>query len=276
MTKKILLINDIPGYGKVAIPAMTPILVKKGFEVYNLPTTVLSNTLNYGKFASIDTTEYMKEAVRVWKELGFKFDAVAIGFIANEEQGEFIANFAKEQASEGAVILADPIMGDNGKLYNSVNLRRVEIMRRIIAHADYIVPNMTEACALSDIPYREEGFSKDDLYKMAESLHEIGAKSILITSAFELCENGNVKKTVVGYDNVKNSYFTVDYDEIPLKINGSGDIFSAVILSETMSETGLEEATRKGVYVLREMILRNKDEASDYNGLPVEANLDLF
>lgn len=276
MTKKILLINDIPGYGKVAVSAMTPVLIRKGFEVYNLPTAILSNTLNYGKFASLDTTEYMREAVAVWKELGFKFDAVATGFISNGKQCEFIADFVKEEAEKGAVIYADPIMGDNGKLYNSVTKDRVDIMKRIITNTDYIVPNITEACILSGIPYNEKGFTKNELNKIVETLHEMGAKSVVITSATKLNDDGQSAKTVVGYDGKKEEYFSVEYEEIPVKINGSGDIFSAVIISETMSGNNLETSVRKAVSVLRQMILENKDIIHEYNGLPVEANLDLF
>ena len=51
MSKKhILLINDMAGYGKVATAAMLPILSYLGHPVYNLPTALVSNTLDYGKF----------------------------------------------------------------------------------------------------------------------------------------------------------------------------------------------------------------------------------
>lgn len=81
MSKKLLLINDIAGYGKVALSAMIPVLSHMKYETYNLPTAVVSNTLDYGKFDILDTTEYMKNTLKVWGELGFDFDAVSTGFI---------------------------------------------------------------------------------------------------------------------------------------------------------------------------------------------------
>ena len=60
MNKQILLINDIAGYGKVATAAMLPILSYMGHPVYNLPTALVSNTLDYGKFNILDTTDYIK------------------------------------------------------------------------------------------------------------------------------------------------------------------------------------------------------------------------
>ena len=38
MEDKILLVNDLPGYGKVALSAMLPVLTHMGFDAYNLPT----------------------------------------------------------------------------------------------------------------------------------------------------------------------------------------------------------------------------------------------
>ena len=79
--KNILIINDLPGYGKVALAAMLPILSNFGHSVYNLPTALVSNTLDYGRFTILDTTEYMKKSIAVWKELGFSFDCITTGFL---------------------------------------------------------------------------------------------------------------------------------------------------------------------------------------------------
>ena len=84
--KQILLINDMAGYGKVATAAMLPILSYLGHPVYNLPTALVSNTLDYGKFNILETTDYIRGVFPVWKELGFSFDAIATGFIASERQ----------------------------------------------------------------------------------------------------------------------------------------------------------------------------------------------
>ena len=120
MGKKLLLINDLAGYGKVALSAMIPVLSHMKYETYNLPTSIVSNTLDYGKFDILDTTEYMKNTLSVWEELGFKFDAISTGFIVSKEQTELITEFCKEKSGRGTVIFTDPIMGDEGKLYNGI------------------------------------------------------------------------------------------------------------------------------------------------------------
>ena len=72
-----------------------PILSHFGYHVYNLPTALVSNTLNYGKYQILDTTEYMRETVKVWQELGFAFDVVMTGFIVSHEQLLFVKNFVR-------------------------------------------------------------------------------------------------------------------------------------------------------------------------------------
>lgn len=42
-------------------------------------------------------------------------------------------------------MVTDPIMGDNGKLYNGINEETVNSMRRLTKIADVIIPNLTEA-----------------------------------------------------------------------------------------------------------------------------------
>ena len=69
MSKKLLLINDLAGYGKVALSAMIPVLSHMKYEIYSLPTAIVSNTLDYGKFEILDTTEYIKNTLKVWDEL---------------------------------------------------------------------------------------------------------------------------------------------------------------------------------------------------------------
>ena len=42
MKDQILLINDLAGYGKVALSAMLPVMTHAGLNLYNLPTALVS------------------------------------------------------------------------------------------------------------------------------------------------------------------------------------------------------------------------------------------
>ena len=114
---QLLLINDMCGYGKVALSAMLPVLSHMGYRIHNLPTALVSDTLNYPKFYIHDTTEYVRQSLAIWEELGFEFDAISTGFIVTEEETRIISDFCHRRAQKGTKVFVDPIMGDNGKLY---------------------------------------------------------------------------------------------------------------------------------------------------------------
>ena len=171
--KQILLINDVCGYGKVATAAMLPILSYMGMPVHNLPTAIVSNTLDYGKFNLLDTTDYIKGVFPVWKELGFHFDAIATGFIASEQQADLIARYCREQEATGTAVFVDPIMGDEGKLYNGVTPATINSMREMLSVAHLCYPNYTEACYLTDKPYRPEGVSAEEARQLVEELRHL-------------------------------------------------------------------------------------------------------
>ena len=167
--KQILLINDMAGYGKVATAAMLPILSYMGHPTYNLPTALVSNTLDYGKFNILETTEYIKGVFPVWRELGFSFDAIATGFMASETQARIIAAYCREQAENGTVVYVDPIMGDEGKLYNGVTDEAIKSMREMVSVAHLVFPNYTEACYLTDSQYDAAGVTLT-----SEVRHKVG------------------------------------------------------------------------------------------------------
>ena len=69
---KILIVSDMCGYGKVAAAAQMPIFSYMGHDVFTLPTMLISNTFPYGKYAIMESTDYISEALQKWKELGHK------------------------------------------------------------------------------------------------------------------------------------------------------------------------------------------------------------
>lgn len=100
-TQQLLLINDMCGYGKVALSAMLPCFLHMGYRIHNLPTALVSDTLNYPKFYIHDTTEYVRESLAIWEDLGFEFDAISTGFIVTEEEARIISDFCHRRSKDG-------------------------------------------------------------------------------------------------------------------------------------------------------------------------------
>ena len=269
--KKILLINDMCGYGKVASAAMLPILSYMGHVTYNLPTALVSNTLDYGKFNLLDTTDYIMGVFPVWKELGFHFDAIATGFIASEQQAEIVSAYCLEQNDLGTPIFVDPIMGDEGKLYNGVTPATIQSMKEMIAVADLIYPNYTEACYLTGTAYNSQGVTRPEAFRLLDELHATGAKSVLITS---IPVDG--QHCVAGYNHLTDEHFLLGYTEIPVHFPGTGDIFSDVLIGHLLDGVMLKPSTRKAMDAVYTLIDRNKDNEDKNAGIPLENYLGIL
>ena len=270
--KQILLINDIAGYGKVGMAAMLPILSYMGIPAFNLPTMLVSNTLNYGAYAQLDTTEYMRQTLPIWQQLGFRFDAICTGLMFNPEQARLVSNFCQDQSQRGCTIYVDPVMGDGGSLYNGMTDEQVRLMRQMVGVAHLTIPNYTEACLLTGETYRPDGISRDEAQRLLRRLVDLGARSALITSCII---DGHCQ--VCGYDATSESYFFHPYEEIPGQFHGTGDIFSAVLIGSLMQGRGLAESTRRAMDVVSQMISRNRDVATDHLcGIFIERCLDLL
>lgn len=269
--RQILLVNDIAGYGKVATAAMLPILSYFGYPTYNLPTALVSNTLDYGKFNILDTTEYIKGVFPVWRQLGFRFDAIATGFIASERQADIVARYCQEQAALGTTIFVDPIMGDEGKLYNGVTAATINSMREMLSVAHICYPNYTEACYLTGRAYQPEGISQGEARSLLDHLRKTGTKSALVTS---VPVDGT--PSVIGYNHMNGEYFQLTYEEIPVHFPGTGDIFSAVLIAHLLDGEELKHSVRMAMDAVYQLIDLNKDNLDKNRGIPLEQYLNIF
>ena len=267
---QLLLINDMCGYGKVALSAMLPVLSHMGYRIHNLPTALVSDTLNYPKFYIHDTTEYVRQSLAIWEELGFEFDAISTGFIVTEEEARIISDFCHRRAQKGTKVFVDPIMADNGRLYAGVPESTIGLMRSLVACADYAVPNYTEACLLTDTPMAEQ-ITADEARTLVDAMLALGAKSVVITSA-----KVDGASAVIGYDHVAGEYFTIPFELIPVYFPGTGDTFSSVLVGRVMAGWSLQRATTDAMRVVAELIERNADQEDKSAGLPIEACLDVI
>lgn len=274
--KNVLLINDLPGYGKVALAAMVPLLSRMGHYTFQLPTAVVSNTLDYGKFRIQEMTGYMRDTLAVWDELGFDPDCICTGFVVSEEQVELIRDYIGSRSGEKhRLIMVDPIMGDGGRLYNGIGQERVDAMRKLVSFSDVMVPNMTEASFLTGIrPGIEEG-TQSEIFELIDGLRAISGKSVIITSAVQTdhinADNEEQKSHMVcGYDHIAGEYFQVPYEYVPVRVPGSGDIFSAVLTGDLLAGKSLKAAVEKAVKVLTKLIAENQGHLQGYKGIVVE------
>lgn len=267
--KKICCINDMPGVGKIALSAMSPILSINGIDVSYLPTALVSNTLDFGKFHILDTTDYISKTVDIWNELGFKFDCISIGFMINPKQIEIVEKLISNyQDKNNLLVVVDPIMGDDGKLYNGIDESNVLIMRKLSSYADILIPNYTEACFLTNLFKEKNSVTKEEARKLIDKIKLLGCKSVVITSVII-----DSKHFVIGYDYKLNNYFNIEYDYIDVRFPGTGDIFSAVLISDVMNGKELFDCTKHAMEVVKNIIVDNIDNKEKFFGANIERYL---
>ena len=282
MGKRIVLFNDLPGYGKVALAAMVPLFSRMGHFLYQVPTAVVSNTLDFGKFRIQDMTDYMRDTIKVWDELGFDPDCICTGFVLSEEQVELIGDYIRsrkpridkiQNVNNGRLVMVDPIMADGGKLYNGIGMERVAAMRKLVSYSDVMVPNMTEAGFLTGICPGRERASASELRELVDGLHKLSGKSVVITSAQD---SETDEHLVCGYDHKSGQYFRVPFTFLPVRVAGSGDIFSTVMTGKLLNGESLEAAVREAVRVLTALIRQNQSHLDEYKGILIERYWELL
>lgn len=309
---KILLVYDLAGYGKVALSVMIPIFSHLKFETFNLPTALVSNTFDYGKFDILDTTAYMRNTIGIWDQLGFSFDAICTGFIASKEQSQLVTDYCRRHKERnGAKIFVDPVMADNGYLYNGVTFETVLYLRELCSTADVVLPNITEACFLTGVKINGEerallgasaatttassaaattsatpATSATTTTSATLTRHRLSFSADEIDSIVAGLKDLGAKNVVITSANLEGRSCTIVgkegqegwipfyYKEIPAQFAGTGDTFTSLVASSVMRGNPLEEAVPKAMKVMEYLISTNFQNEDKYKGIPIEQYLD--
>lgn len=255
---RVLIINDVTGYGKVSSFAMIPIISAYGLHPYVLPTALVSNTMDYGSSVIVDTSQFMKESISKWKEFGFSFPVITTGLINNEDQIDIICDYIAEQQAE--YIMVDPIMADDGKLYPGMNPDAVNYYKKLISLSDLIIPNYTEATLLVGKYSDRDELTDKEYSDLLNSLKDLGAKSIVITGCKDNMQHFNMV-----CDSTIGKIERIDYDYIPVTLIGTGDVFSAALISNIMNGHNLTDAVIAAGSFVRKVVEENIDCDDHYD-----------
>ena len=225
-TKRVLAVHDLCSFGRCSLTAAIPVISAMGMQVCPLPTAFFSNNLTYGEFTFHDFTDKMTGFMDRWEQLGFRYDAVYSGFLASVEQIEVVRDAARRFAShEESLVVVDPAMGDDGKLYPVFGPEYVDAMCTLVKEATLITPNFTEACFLLGESCGTAVPSSEALRAMTEKLAALGAKQVVITSV----PAGENEIKVVSFDSVAGEYAERTTPRIPFTTCGTGDLFTSVV-----------------------------------------------
>ncbi len=228
--KRIVTIQDISCVGKCSLTVALPIISAMGVETAILPTAVLSTHTMFQNFTCKDLTDQVEPVTAHWKQEKLGFDAIYTGYLASEEQIELLKKMFADFKTDTNLVIADPAMADNGKLYPAFDEKFAIKMAELCGVADIILPNVTEASFMTGMEYKEK-YDEAYIKEMLCALVKLGAKTAILTGvSFEEGMTG-----VMGYDSVTDTYHYYSHVKHAQSYHGTGDVFSSTFVGAMMN-----------------------------------------
>lgn len=267
--KRVLTIQDISCLGKCSLTIALPVISALGAETVILPTAVLSTHTMFQNFTCKDLSDQIEPIAAHWKSEGVAFDAIYTGYLGTAEQVDQIKELFRNFRGEDTVIIVDPVMADNGKLYPAFDMDYVKKNAELCAEADIIVPNITEASLMTGMEYREE-YDEAYVKELLARLNELGAGISVLTGVS--LEKG--KTGVMGYERETGEYYIYQNRRIDAAYHGTGDLFSSTCVGQILRGLNWRDAMRIAAdYTAHtiEVTLQNPDKP--WYGVDFEATI---
>lgn len=234
--KRIVTLQDISCVGRCSITVALPVISAMGVECGILPTAVLSTHTMFHTFTCKDLSDQIMPIADAWEQEKITFDAIYTGYLASAEQCAQVCDFFDRFNTHDNLILVDPAMADNGLLYPAFDGSFPAEMAKVCAKADVILPNITEACLLTGMPYKT---TYDEAYirELLEKLLALGCKTAVLTGVS--FEEGKLGVVYLDQNGRFFSYFT---RHCPQSYHGTGDLYSSTVLGGLMRGLSLGSA----------------------------------
>lgn len=275
--KKIAAVHDLSGVGRVSLTAVIPILSSMGFQVCPLLTAVLSNHTQYPDYSLLDLTEEMQRIVEKWKKMDVHFDTFYSGYLASSRQIKIVEDLIAYFRRPSDLVVVDPVMGDNGKLYVGMGQDMVEEMKEFIRYADVITPNLTEMFLLLGEPEIPDVLTDQILKAGLKSLSDKGPEIVIVTSV-PVVDNPHLT-SVYAYNRIGGRFWKVTCPYLPAHYPGTGDAFTSVITGALMQGDSLPIALDRATqFILQGIRATFGYEYNNLEGIMLEKvlhNLDM-
>lgn len=260
--KKCAVFNDLSGFGKCSLCAAVPILSVMGTEVHPIPTAVLTRQSCYDKYSMMDLTDFMPSFIEDWN--GEEFDAVIAGYVADETQFNVIEEFLKRYKGKDTLLIVDPVMADDGALYDGFDAKRCRGVFELSNKADIITPNLTELSLLCSKPYTEDF---EEISDMASDLAKSGPKYVVVTGI----KAGGRCITAVFARGEETECF--DSKLYPGSFSGTGDIFVSVLAGAVLRGMTVQQGVKLAVDFIGKAIASTDPASNPKDGIAFEKYL---
>ena len=265
--QRILTIQDISCVGQCSLTVALPILSACGHETAALPTAVLStHTGRFQGYTFRDLTDDIPGIQAHWEREGLDFSAVYTGYLASARQIALVRDVIRSRLRPGGVLIVDPAMADDGRLYSGFGTDVVDAMRMLCAGADYLLPNVTEAALLAGMDYREE-FDRAYAERLAAGAAASARQTVILTGVgFEPGKTGFLL-----WKDGESSYYA--HEKSVCGGYGTGDVFAAAFTGALLSGIGTEQAARIAAEYTGRCAARTAQDPAHWYGLEFEPEL---
>lgn len=247
---RLAMINSMAGFGRCSTAVAVPVISAMQVQVCPVPTSVLSNHLAFPTCYFEDFTPHMGSYINAWKELKVTFDGLYCGFLGNIQQMDIVEDFL--QHFKPAVFLLDPVMGDHGKCYSTITPEHSNRLKQLLPYADILTPNLTEACLLTDTPYREGHWSHTELSALCDKLATLCPGRIVITG---LEDNASFLNFI--YNN--GTYSTYAVPKAGNARHGTGDMFASILIADALHHRDFTTSVQKAADFIA-LCIKGSDE----------------
>lgn len=269
--KRVAAIHDISCLGKCSLTVALPIISAAGIEVSVIPTAVLSTpTGGFENFTYRDLTDDMMPVAEHWTTTGAHFDAFYTGFLGSFRQIELVSGIFDLLKSEDTLIIVDPVIGDNGKLYSVFDETFPEEMKKLCSKADIIVPNVTEAFFMLGEEYKEGPYTEEFINDFLVRLSEIGPSKIVLTGVYT--DESRIGAASFDAETGKTDFIL--NERVEGFFHGTGDVFASVLTAGIINGLTVSQAARVAADFTVAGIKRAKNAGTDQRlGINFEAGL---
>lgn len=267
---RILTIQDISCIGKCSLTVALPIISSFGIETAVLPTAVLSNHTAFKDFTFRDLTEDLENITNLWQKENVQFKSIYTGYLGSIKQIDIVSNIFDKFNSGNTLLIVDPAMADNGKLYTGFDTDFVKKMASLCSKADIIVPNLTEACMMIGLPYVKEHYTEDYVKEILIKLTDLGCKIAVLTGiSFD-----NDKLGAYAYNSQTKEFFSYYNTRLPITFHGTGDIFASTLCGALNKNFSLEKSLKIAVdFTLKSILCTVENPNHNWYGVDFERAL---
>lgn len=249
-----------------------PIISAAGIETAVIPTAVLStHTGGFKNYTVRDLSEDIVPIARHWKSESIIADAVYTGYLCSKEQIYLAMEAARLISRKDTVIITDPVMADNGRLYSGFTPDYPDFMLKLCAAADIITPNITEAALMLGVKYREGPYDSDYINALLEGLFVKTHSKIVLTG---VCFDEKKIGAAV-YDGENRAY--VFSEKMNGAYHGTGDIFASTLTAALMNGRSLKASAQIAANFTAACIKKTMEDKTDPRyGVRFEAQIPLL